>query len=540
MSLNQDKHILGSGSMSSRILAFLPRFVIAVYFVLMMKLFLANLSGVSGEARLMYGISEQIYAGATAGRQAVVGSAWRGPVPQLAHFCGFLLSRVMPGSLRVPALVGAAVALLCLCFALYYIILSPILANSANGRGAPAKPLLLTALVLPASFAALFAAPASAVILPLGAMVLLYGAGWFAEGKLRYLVPLAFVMAALTLCGLEAWGWALCGLLLLLLGALRKRELARRLPALLLLGCLPALYAFGVWILLNHLILGDSLFFLRILALLPELRLVSPADWLPSVYERVAAAVCLYGVVRGLATRDSRQFAVGFAGLVGVAWLGALAAWGLQWSGQATRLLVDIAALIVVVRILAPMSRRAPIRAAIVQTALVAALLLPLVIGTRSTTTVIYPASEAAPAALAADAPGEKPEDSGARAATERDATDPYSAVLSGVLAHVEAKSRYSRVFVCGYEGLGLLTAPEGRHRRLEPVLDLHLDYLRSAYRGQRLFLLVSAPFERTALESHLLRLPGIYEHGAPQALHAADFGAWRLYEIIEAPRSPP
>lgn len=110
--------------------------------------------------------------------------------------------------------------------------------------------------------------------------------------------------------------------------------------------------------------------------------------------------------------------------------------------------------------------------------------------------------------------------------------------LLPRVLAAARERSPYARVFICGYEGLGEIDRAGDKlsatdREAITPVLDLHLSELRKAYHGQVHFLLVKDPRGDGRFESHSIRLPNLYEFGADGTILAADFGPWRLYELV-------
>jgi len=109
------------------------------------------------------------------------------------------------------------------------------------------------------------------------------------------------------------------------------------------------------------------------------------------------------------------------------------------------------------------------------------------------------------------------------------------NAVFQSVPAYVQERTPYGRVFVCGYEGLGLL-CNRPPNCRLTPNMDLHIGELRRLYHGQQLFVLIRRPEGRSAVDSIHWRFPGAYRHGIERTLYARDFGEWRLFEVVGAP----
>lgn len=108
--------------------------------------------------------------------------------------------------------------------------------------------------------------------------------------------------------------------------------------------------------------------------------------------------------------------------------------------------------------------------------------------------------------------------------------------LLRDVASYVEGSTPYGRVFVCGYSGLGLLrSAPPELKGRFEPCIDLHIETLRREYVHQNLYFLVRRPARATAFDSATWRYPLLYSEGNGSLLYCADYGEWRLFELIAA-----
>ena len=108
----------------------------------------------------------------------------------------------------------------------------------------------------------------------------------------------------------------------------------------------------------------------------------------------------------------------------------------------------------------------------------------------------------------------------------------------AAVASYVRERTPWGRVFVCGYSGLAAKPcADEADEALFVPCLDLRIDVLREAYAGQDLFILVPKPEGPDALESCVWRYDDLYSHGAQRLLFAADFGEWRLYQVISPRR---
>lgn len=103
------------------------------------------------------------------------------------------------------------------------------------------------------------------------------------------------------------------------------------------------------------------------------------------------------------------------------------------------------------------------------------------------------------------------------------------------VAAYVKNATPWGRVFVCGYNGLGVPCSSEDDEKLFVPCIDLHIGELRKAYTRQQLFILVPKPECENALESCNWRYGDLYANGAQRLIFADDFGAWRLYEVVSA-----
>lgn len=489
--------------------------VIASYVALAARLATRHPQLVDADAAILEGVAREALAGTTPGRQALVGSAWWGPLPMVLHLSAttvatpFLSSDGLLAGVPV-ALWLSALLVIAACLGLLRASTLALRSNApvdrdrtpANAAHSPALPLALVA-VLPAGLTLATGATAQALVFPLALFLVFEASSWLHTGQLRHLIPAAFAMAALLLCGAAAWGWVVFGAVAMLLGILARRALLRRLPALLLLGWLPAAYAFGVWCLLNWLILNDGLFFLRPLAAL------SPPAWPPfalalsSPWDVASVAACAVSALLGLCAADGRRVGYGLAGIAAAAWLWTLQAFGLGWAVGATRLLLQACALLSVVRLTVAAGRGNARRTLVLQAAAIA--LVVAFGGLRSSVP-----------------PG-----------PDRRAADDET--VAAVARHVRERTPYAKVFVCGYKGLGLLRGD--RHDDLfAPAMDLHLGGLRNDYWGQTLFVLVRKPVRAAKLESIVWRSPDFHLLGSARTLLSADFGDWRLYELVTAP----
>ncbi len=481
-----------------------------VYALLIVRMASQQPALAHAEAAIFEGAAAEAIAGTTPGRQALVGSAWWAPLPLMLHVAASAMLRpLVPAHPAVPLAVW--ISALCVIGGCLWTLRSADITSGHAWRGRrPAVLPLAVIAVLPAALRLAASGLAEALVVPLALLVTTEGSAWLATGRLRHLPPTGFAMAGLLLCGLAAWGWVAFGALLLLLGGLAHRRLWPRVPALLLLGWLPAVYALGVWALLNRLILSDAWFFLRPLAGLsaPAIAALGAA---PTTFgEQASLIVVGGGLLLGLVARDGRMLGYALAGCAAFVWQRTLAAMGLDWSGDSARLLLPAAALLLLTRITLSAGGRSPARALALQAVVALAVLAPLSTGLAQRLQPTRPA----------------PWDQGDRIARR-------------VEAFVRERGPHVRVFVCGYEGLGLLRG-DRRDDLFVPVLDLHIETLRREYWGQSLFILVRAPTGAARLESIVWRDPALHWLGSTRTLLAADFDDWRLFEVISAPAYMP
>ncbi|MBP5228259.1 MAG: hypothetical protein J6336_12830 [Kiritimatiellae bacterium] len=439
------------------------------------------------------GVCRELLAGSTQGRQALYGSCWRGPLFPLFH---------LPFAWLLPsgwAIIGSTFT------AWLFLFLSVRQCLKRYARGW--HPLFLAPQIALAVIALAMRSPAlAAVQVPLTAgFYLLAAAGlaeWAETREVRSVVATGVAAAFLLLCGAVCFIPAALFLLSIPLLACGDSASRRRIQAWVLLGWLPALYAFGVWMLMNRLVLGDALFFLRSIPGMAAgqrtglwLLLSVPFLWLP--------AYLTTWIQEGNPSRRGSWMAVLLVAGVAVAALAILfAALGWRWPRES----LFFCAYAV---LLAAISRGP--KKAFNYSVIYGMMLLAVIAGAG------FFASKAT-AALDDPRKGE---------------TSPEE-LCAAIERYVTEKSPYARVFVMGYDGLELLRSYSGE--RLTPNMDLHLFSLRQAYKGQHLFVLMPKPEGVTRTESLFWRYPDIYAKGIDRLLVDRDFGDWRLYECVVAP----
>lgn len=454
----------------------------------------------SHEAAVRDGICRQLLAGETAGRQGVVSSGWWGPLSTLAALpfvflaagCAFPI-----GPLAASAVFGAAtVCLLSQALRLW---------GAGRWRWAWAAALAVNPLFAAECWRGTGSTAVSCFVL-----LMTYSLGaWIAHRRIHDLVWFALGSAAVASAGLDLVPWLLAAWACLAAAEFRHRTAAES-SATLIVGLLPGVYVAGLWILMNWLIMGDPLYFIR--ALLVPLR---PEPAVTVVPDRALAACGVMLAVAGF----------GFAAAV--------------WRRNGTEAATALMALAVAG------NAALAIRTGLFwDTATWMAVLLPLAfliagrwVATRWPAGIGGWAVSSAAAALAAVllaawGPGASPAlDDGTFAQTAREREDALR--LSQLEHHVRARSGPAvKVFACGYDAFALLrAAPEGVFVR---ALDFNFDKAARDYYGQTLFILVHRPVGRSAMDSMHWKYRDIFIQGSQDILYDGDWGAWRLFEIIQ------
>lgn len=460
--------------------------------------------GLPRDARIHVGICRELLAGSTEGRQALVAGLWHAPLPTLAGLPAAAL--LPPRSDPLAARVTAGLALAWLLLVAWRFV----------RRRLPPRPASWAWLGFPLlpGMTALAGDPHLAVTVAAAATTAAGFADWRESGRLKDLVRFAFALALLGLCGGALGGWTLMLAAAVPLAALTRPATRARLQGLLLLGTLPLVYALAVWLLMSRLILFDSLYAWRFLRHGLAAGTATDAA-LPAADIALPGAACLFAALLGALRRRPATRTAGLLGLALLLWRAWLRRRGLEWAAAPAAATAGFMALLALAALPAPPTARREKPAARGGRPGWPAACLPL----------------AASLLLAASGwtPLPRPPATASPRSREQD-----EAVLRAVERHVTGRTPYGRVFVCGYDGLALLT---GRPRGLFiPCLDLHIEMLREAYRRQQLFLLVPPPEGAAALESPVWRYGNIHEHGAPRALYAGEWNGWRLYEIVTAP----
>ncbi|MFZ4395240.1 MAG: hypothetical protein ACOYOU_06380 [Kiritimatiellia bacterium] len=465
---------------------------------------------------VLQGVCRELLSGSTEGRQALVGSCWYGPLPLFistvfAWFGRFAGVSLLP--IAMTAWFGWSLAIYRLgC-----------LIPACRGTR------LLAQLAAAAGIAACGGAVNPAVALPVWLGVQAAGscADWAATRRMGALATLGFTLGALVLCGVSLTGWVVLLMLALAMATLLAPDVRCRLPAVLVLGWLPLFYALAVWTLINWLLLGHPLFFVQSLGAANVLAWQGwPASG--SIVSRLGVVIGAAAVVLALVRRRPDGVVLGLLGVGAWVWahvLGGYTSGAADPAAGPLSLLLGVAALLRTAVPPPPVVLTDDSRTAVSDTPVAACHPgVPVVL---------------AGVVLAAMVVGVWRDDFQTSRGERLDQTCRRSwqneKVYQAVSAYVQDRTPHGRVFVCGYEGLGLLNNRPADSRLL-PNMDLHIYEMRRQYHGQQLFVLIRRPEGHSAADSVHWRFPDAFRRGFDGAIFARNFGDWRLFEVIGAP----
>lgn len=434
------------------------------------------------------GVCRELLAGTTEGRQALLGSCWTAPLPALVYLpFAWLLAEPWAGW----------AAFFAVWLFAFWSVREAIKATGHHGWRIVLAQAALAALLLVARQPLMMqiGAPLTLGLMLMGSASL---ADWVAFRRLRDVVGVGAAASLLLLCGFPFFVPAGVLALMVPLVTCGKAESRSRFMAWLLLAWLPPAYTLAVWLLVNRLILGDALFFLRSLHyLVPHANAFVLTTLAPTV-AMVPALVIVW-------ICDARRADEGGAGLRAAGALLLLLAllmvgqarvldyFGLDWSTALLHLCFLAILLMAVVRLPQPLYRLAIV------------LVVFVALSVRWFTVPL-----------------------------EREQSVSRAKICQEVEEYVQERTPYGRIFALGYSGLDLLRGYQGC--KIVPNLDLHIGALRRAYKGQNLYLLVPEPKGAARAESVFWRHPNIYLHGGDRLLFCGKYGTWHLFEVISAP----
>jgi hypothetical protein len=333
---------------------------------------------------------------------------------------------------------------------------------------------------------------------------------WADTGRLGPLVYLNLGSALLLVTSLEMSLW-LAPVGIIFLGQLFRRPYADGWrEAVLLLFLTPLLYVAALWILMNWLIMEDPLHFLRYLTG-PVARGAARASVsvpISDMYFLAAIVSCLAAAVSLLRGRPS-GVVFGLLAAQPLAIACSLLAKSLLWSGTTVPLC------------LLPLSFMAVAYAA-GRSGWGDWLFKPIALLIPVALTVV----------CVAETGGGLPADG--EAGSYGELVLERGRLLPGIERHVGDSSRPVKVFVCGYDGFGLLGAEPGEF--FVHSLDFNFDKARKDWVGHDLYVLVHRPHGRSGTDSIHWKFDRIFALGRRSTLYDGDWGDWRLFEIIQAP----
>lgn len=442
------------------------------------------------------GISQAALARTTIGRQALIGSIWWPPLHGLLRLAPAAIWRTSAypvSSLLVSALSGAACLLLLRHMLLRWRV--------------PGYRWLLAAVALSPGFLQDALRGGSGTTVLFSALLFLHGLyGWGAKRSSRSIVYFAMASALLLWSDFNAAVWMLLVFVPFFFELRGFRGARSQREAVCVLALLPVGYALALWILLNWLLMGDGLFFLRSLARPPAKMPVSVSG--PELTVCVAAALAgMTGLCAGVRHRCR----------------------GLLLCGAAIVLL--------------PVVTLAQSTYGLLLTrAFLPSMILPLTIAFCGCLLATWSSgSFRLRAGLAASLLGitlamHLPADSGL--VPEGGSALRSPAIAQRILPLMEQRiahhEPHTRVLICGYAGFLLLHGYEAEH--VELCLDLDLNALQDSFAGPGCYLLIQAPVGVYGRDNVHWRYPGLYHRARENLLLERVLKTWHLFELISVP----
>lgn len=434
------------------------------------------------------------------GRQALVSSIWWPPLSYLLR-----LPLVALGS--SPEVPFSSVAISSL-FGLASLVLVRRLLTEF-GYGLTREVVVLAILAYPGFLHACMDGSNFTTVL---ALTLLTAGGvvtWIRSRSVWSLARIGFGAALLCSVSIEMWAWlgVVFALLLADLFALKRKR--GQFEAVILLAVMPTLYMIGLWLLLNWLIMGDPLYCVRsIVTSFPVSE--SHATAMPLPVAAAAGGLPALVLLVALIRRQREGVYLAILAMAPIALMLAGSGTRLPWNSAVWLAMFYPLMVLAGAAIAAGSGRAGHVMRAGALAIVIAAAAVSLKISSLRTHAHT----------------GQHPNAS-------RESTDPDP--LRQIRDYVLQRSRYAKVFVCGYESFHLLGADPG------PVfahsLDLNFNQVKNDYHGHQLYVLVHRPVGRGAMDSVHWLYEDIYTLGSRATLWDGDWGDWRLFEIIEAPR---
>jgi hypothetical protein len=337
---------------------------------------------------------------------------------------------------------------------------------------------------------------------------------WITERKLRALVLIGIGGSLLFLSSLAMAAWLILALGVLALTPPAEVPAPSEKGAVGLLVLWPILYGIGLWALANWLILGDGFYLFRSLAHVGADSVAGETARRELARQAVygwpaAGMVLLFGAA--VRKRDAGGVSLALIGLSPLVVAVFLATLGYLWDPLPVLLnLLPLAVLALgyLYRLQSPAlpSQRAWRYGALAFCAFMLVWYRPGAGGLAHIT------------------------DSGVDELRAQD-----NVWLAQIRREVQATAPKVKVFVCGYDSFRLLGS------RSDPVFQTALDFnfYQSVkdYRGYQMYLLIHQPVGASAFESIHWKYPLLFSRGHRNLLYYKDWGDWRLFELVQAPR---
>ena len=330
---------------------------------------------------------------------------------------------------------------------------------------------------------------------------------WMDGRKLRWLIALGFGSAALIWAQFEIAIWILVVLGLLVFEQVRRHLPREQKEAGIILVLLPPLYVIALWFLTNWLIMGDALYFLRSLfseACRDRAMAAPQADILGLHYVAagILAATCFFALAKkDRITLDLSVLGIGMSLLV-------LLCSRLHFFWLGNPLLLCLFALFLMAIASAARLLRASFRMAHI-----ALLIVPLALTAPASWQAHQNASLTPPA-------------------VDVTLDEPW---IPEIETLVTRDDPHARIFVCGYNSFALLREYKGTV--FLRMLDLDFSNVKDDYHGCSLYLMINQPVGRNAMDSVHWQYGDLYVEAGHRTLHHSDWGNWRLFRIVSAPR---
>lgn len=327
-------------------------------------------------------------------------------------------------------------------------------------------------------------------------------ARWFVGRSVRALVY--FAACSAVICGLspELTVWVGAMILVFIIDLVRSRSMSKKQKeSVLIIGIMPTAYILSLWFLMNWLIMGDVLYFLKPLW---------KVNLLPALESGGGAKLGLLHLACGLIPAFTAGISAGSRNRTGVLWsMFALLMFlsvllfrhvGMLWRDTH---ILGVLPIFVFFTSVASMGH---VGGGVVAGWRKLLIVLPLAVLVLS-----YADS------------------------TRKEDIEVAEPQLPLIERHVIGRSRYAKVFVCGYDSFELLRGTKSDV--FAHALDFNFNKSKNDYKGHDLFIMVKKPVGRGSGDSIHWKHMDIYTLGSEETLYDADWGEWRLFQVIQPPR---